>query len=93
VTSTPTPAPVDDDPVESVTVEGTPIDPQLLRLIQRVAHREHLLDGTVNNGPATRLSTTAPRSSARRRPAIGTVRTSTSVRAARGTTARKVTWS
>ena len=89
MTSTPTPAPVDDDPVESVTAEGTPIDPQLLRLIQRVAHREHLLDGT----PATRLSTTAPRSSARRRPAIGTVRTSTSVHAARGTTARKVTWS
>ncbi|GAA4941011.1 hypothetical protein EV188_112130 [Actinomycetospora succinea] len=61
------------------------IDPELLRLIQRVAHREHLLDGTV----APRVRTTADSSSTRRRPAIGSVRT----RATRGTTARKVTWS
>lgn len=61
------------------------IDPELLRLIQRVAHREHLLDGSVN----TRIRTTADSSSTRRRPAIGSVRT----RATRGTTARKVTWS
>jgi hypothetical protein len=61
------------------------IDPELLRLIQRVAHREHLLDGTAS----PRVRTTADSSSTRRRPAIGSVRT----RATRGTTARKVTWS
>lgn len=64
---------------------GGAIDPELLRLIQRVAHREHLLDGTA----APRVRTTADSSSTRRRPAIGSVRT----RATRGTTARKVTWS
>ncbi|MDD7966066.1 hypothetical protein [Actinomycetospora lemnae] len=69
---------------EDAPREGA-IDPALLRLIQRVAHREHLLDGT----PAPRVRTTADRSSARRRPAIGSART----RATRGTTARKVTWS
>ena len=72
---------------EDAPREGA-IDPALLRLIQRVAHREHLLDGTVNS-TAARVRTTADRSSARRRPAIGSAHT----RATRGTTARKVTWS
>ena len=83
MTGTPTVDVADDTPPE-----GTPIDPELLRLIQRVAHREHLLDGT----PAPRSRTTSPRSPARRRPDIGNAH-STSVRVARGTTARKVTWS
>lgn len=87
MTSTHAPVPVEDD------LDGTPVDPQLLRLIQRVAHREHLLDGTVDTHRAPRLRTTAPRSPARRRPGIGTARTSTPLRAAQGTTARKVTWS
>ena len=65
------------------------IDPELLRLIQRVAHREHLLDGSVNSHLAVRVRTTADSSSTRRRPAIGSARP----RATRGTTARKVTWS
>lgn len=78
---------------EDTPIEGQAIAPELLRLIQRVAHREHLFDGA----PAmdTRPRTTAPRSTgstARRRPAIGTAR-SAPARAARGTTARKVTWS
>ena len=86
------PAPADDTPPR-----GTPVDPQLLRLIQRVAHREHLLVGTVNIDPvdidpAPRTRTTAPRSPARHRPAIGSARTF-AARATRGTTARKVTWS
>ena len=71
-----------------VTPEATGdghIDPELLRLIQRVAHREHLLDGSVH----TRVRTTADSSSTRRRPAVGSARP----RATRGTTARKVTWS
>ncbi|MEJ2866023.1 hypothetical protein [Actinomycetospora flava] len=65
------------------------IDPELLRLIQRVAHREHLLDGTAQIHGQPRVRTTADSSSTRRRPAIGSART----RATRGTTARKVTWS
>jgi hypothetical protein len=73
------------EPREEALLEGEHISPELLRLIQRVAHREYLLDGT----PAPRPRTTAPRSPARRRPAIG----STHSRATRGTTARKVTWS
>jgi hypothetical protein len=80
------------DTVEDTPPEGTPIDPQLLRLIQRVAHREHLLDGAADTALDPRSRTTAPRSPARRRPAIGTVH-GPSVRATRGTTARKVTWS
>jgi hypothetical protein len=69
-------------PREEVVGEGAKaVSPELLRLIQRVAHREYLLDGA----PAR----TAPKSPARRRPAIG----STHSRATRGTTARKVTWS
>jgi len=76
----------EDAPLEGP--DGRAISPELLRLIQRVAHREYLLDGT----PAPRPRTTAPRSPARRRPAIGVARSS-AARAARGTTARKVTWS
>jgi hypothetical protein len=87
VTGAPTVDTADDTPPE-----GTPIDPELLRLIQRVAHREHLLDGAVNPGLAPRSRTTSPRSPARRRPAVGNAH-STSVRVTRGTTARKVTWS
>ncbi|GLZ44633.1 hypothetical protein Acsp06_08180 [Actinomycetospora sp. NBRC 106375] len=75
-------------PLEDAPLEGEAISPELLRLIQRVAHREYLLDGT----PAPRTRPTADSSSTRRRPAIGSVRR-TSLRATRGTTARKVTWS
>ena len=71
--------------LEEEELPGRPIDPELLELIQRVAHREHLLDGSV----PTRVRTTADSSSTRRRPAIGSARP----RATRGTTARKVTWS
>jgi hypothetical protein len=62
---------------------GRPIDPALLTLIQRVAHREHLLDGAAHprNDNLTRPG--------RRRPATG----SSARRTTRGTTARKVTWS
>jgi hypothetical protein len=66
------------------------IDPALLRLIQRVAHREHMLVGVAS--PTAHPRTTAQKSSTRRRPVIGTARTA-SVRPTRGTTARKVTWS
>jgi hypothetical protein len=66
------------------------IDPALLRLIQRVAHREHMLVGLAS--PTAHPRTTAQKSSTRRRPVIGTARTA-SVRPTRGTTARKVTWS
>jgi hypothetical protein len=76
------------DAADDTPLRGTPIDPELLRLIQRVAHREHLLDGT----PAPRPRTTSPRSPARRRPAVGNAH-SIAARVARGTTARKVTWS
>ena len=67
------------------------IDPALLRLIQRVAHREHMLVGVP--APAAHPRSNAPTRSTRRRPAIGTARTSVPVRPTRGTTARKVTWS
>jgi hypothetical protein len=74
-------------PREDVVGEGAnAVSPELLRLIQRVAHREYLLDGAAHAHLAAR---TAPRSPARRRPAIG----STHARATRGTTVRKVTWS
>jgi hypothetical protein len=67
----------------SEELPGRPIDPQLLGLIQRVAHREHLLDG----GAQSRTdSLTRP---GRRRPATR----SSARRTTRGTTARKVTWS
>jgi hypothetical protein len=78
---------------DDAPTEGEAIAPELLRLIQRVAHREHLLDGVP--AMSTRPRTTAPRSTgstARRRPAIGSVR-SAAARATRGTTVRKVTWS
>lgn len=89
----------EEDPAhrDDAPTEGEAIAPELLRLIQRVAHREHLLDGAP--AVSTRPRTTAPRSTgstARRRPAIGTAHSSTTtaaVRATRGTTARKVTWS
>jgi hypothetical protein len=69
------------------------IDPALLRLIQRVAHREHMLVGVASpTSSAQHPRTTAQKSSTRRRPVIGTARTA-SVRPTRGTTARKVTWS
>ena len=63
---------------------GTPIDPELLSVIQRVAHRTHLLD------PAPQIHSTATTRSARRRPASAVAR---HTRPTRGTTARKVTWS
>ena len=79
----------EDTPLEA-PLEGA-IAPELLRLIQRVAHREHLLDGVPTVG--SRPRTTAQRSSARRRPVIGTAPSASAVRVTRGTTARKVTWS
>ncbi|WP_285586956.1 hypothetical protein [Actinomycetospora sp. NBRC 106378] len=71
-------------PVEEEELPGRAIDPQLLELIQRVAHREHLLaDG--DEHPRTN-NLTRP---GRRRPATR----SSARRTTRGTTARKVTWS
>jgi len=64
--------------------EGTGIDPELLRVIRRVAHREHLFPG------ATTTRTTPFDRPVRRRPVSPVTRTA---RALRGTTARKVTWS
>jgi hypothetical protein len=77
---------VHDDTTDVVEEElpGRPIDPALLTLIQRVAHREHLLDGTA--GATHNSSLTRP---GRRRP----VTESSARRTTRGTTARKVTWS
>ncbi len=67
---------------------GRAIDPELLALIQRVAHREHLLDGPA--GPATgRPHNSTLTRPVRRRPATE----SSARRTTRGTTARKVTWS
>ncbi len=65
-------------------VPGRAIDPELLRLIQRVAHREHLLGGPDAARPNNSL--TRP---GRRRPVTG----SSARRTTLGTTARKVTWS
>ena len=77
---------VDDVVLDGTTEEelpGRPIDPQLLNLIQRVAHREHLLE-----------TATAPRNSSLTRPGRRRPATESSARrATRGTTARKVTWS
>ncbi|MFC5065695.1 hypothetical protein [Actinomycetospora atypica] len=64
---------------------GRAIDPDLLALIQRVAHREHLLSG---NDVAARTDNALTRPG-RRRPTVG----SSARRTTRGTTARKVTWS
>ena len=73
--------PADLDLTSEEELPGRPIDPQLLALIQRVAHREHLFIGTDAARPDISLT--------RRRPA-----TRSSVRrTTRGTTARKVTWS
>jgi hypothetical protein len=78
--------PVHDTDVD-VTVDeelpGRAIDPDLLALIQRVAHREHLLPG---HDARTDNALTRP---GRRRPATG----SSARRTTRGTTVRKVTWS
>ncbi|MCD2192538.1 hypothetical protein LQ327_03910 [Actinomycetospora endophytica] len=71
-------------PTDSDELPGRAIDPQLLTLIQRVAHREHLLDGT-----ATTLRSNSQTRPGRRRPATE----SSARRTTRGTTARKVTWS
>jgi hypothetical protein len=79
---------VPDDAVDTVDTEELPgraIDPDLLALIQRVAHREHLLSGTSADAPRTNALTRP----GRRRPATG----SSARRTTRGTTARKVTWS
>lgn len=77
---------VDDalDPTDEGQRPGRAIDPQLLGLIQRVAHREHLLDATATTPRSNSL--TRP---GRRRPATE----SFARRTTRGTTARKVTWS
>ncbi|NMO93416.1 hypothetical protein [Actinomycetospora sp. TBRC 11914] len=78
-----------DETVDALVEEELPgraIDPQLLTLIQRVAHREHLLDGTASAAHPRNDNLTRP---GRRRPATG----SSARRTTRGTTARKVTWS
>jgi hypothetical protein len=77
----------DDVPAED-EVPGRAIDPQLLALIQRVAHREHLLDGTGPTTPGQPHDNSLTRPG-RRRPITG----SSARRTTRGTTARKVTWS
>lgn len=80
---------VQDDAVDATVEEELPgraIDPDLLALIQRVAHREHLLSGTSADAAPRTDSLTRP---GRRRPATG----SSVRRTTRGTTARKVTWS
>jgi hypothetical protein len=80
-------SPVQDTDVDLTVDEELPgraIDPDLLALIQRVAHREHLLPGAA--GARTDNALTRP---GRRRPATG----SSARRTTRGTTARKVTWS
>ena len=77
----------DDVPAED-ELPGRAIDPQLLALIQRVAHREHLLDGTGATPPGRTHDNSLTRPG-RRRPATG----SSVRRTTRGTTARKVTWS
>jgi hypothetical protein len=63
--------------------EGAGIDPELLRVIRRVAHREHLFPGATS--PRTPFDRPV-----RRRPVSAVTR---SAHAGRGTTARKVTWS
>jgi hypothetical protein len=80
--------PIDADAPAEDELPGRAIDPQLLALIQRVAHREHLLDGTgaITPGQPYDNSLTRP---GRRRPITG----SSARRTTRGTTARKVTWS
>jgi hypothetical protein len=80
--------PTDVDVAPEDELPGRAIDPQLLALIQRVAHREHLLDGTGTTTPG-RPQDNALTRPGRRRPATG----SSARRTTRGTTARKVTWS
>ena len=81
--ATPDTAVVDDAELEDTVLEGALVDPELLRTIQRVAHREYLLGREQTQ--TYRHPLTRP---VRRRPS--TVR---SLRTVRGTTARKVTWS
>ena len=73
----------DTDREDVPVLDGVLVDPELLRAIQRVAHREYLL------GPAQTQSYRHPLTRpVRHRPsAVRPVRT------VRGTTARKVTWS
>ena len=73
------------DVLSEEELPGRAIDPELLALIQRVAHREHLLPGS-NGAARSDNSLTRP---VRRRPAT----VSSARRTTRGTTARKVTWS
>jgi hypothetical protein len=80
--------PTDADATVEDELPGRAIDPQLLALIQRVAHREHLLDGTGPTTPGRPHDNPLTRPG-RRRPATG----SSVRRTPRGTTARKVTWS
>ena len=80
--------PTDSDGAHEDELPGRAIDPQLLALIQRVAHREHLLDGTGASTPGQPHDNSLTRPG-RRRPVTG----SSARRTTRGTTARKVTWS
>ncbi len=76
-----TPAEDAEDTV-STDARAHDIDPALLRVITRVAHREFLLpEGSPRTSSLTRPG--------RRRPVSG----SRAQRTTRGTTARKVTWS
>ena len=72
-----------EDTEDADVLEGVLVDPELLRTIQRVAHREYLLGREQTQ--TYRHPLTRP---VRHRPSA--VRTT---RSARGTTARKVTWS
>ena len=63
-------------PASRPTVAADEIDPELLAVLARVAHREYLL-GHNSSRPDRRRPVTRPHAP----------------RAARGTTARKVTWS
>jgi hypothetical protein len=70
---------------------GRAVDPDLLRVISRVAHREHLFGGPTRSSTLA-MPTLPPKASnrpVRHRP----VTASDVPRPTRGTTARKVTWS
>ncbi len=72
-------------------VTGRAVDPALLRVISRVAHREHLFGGP-SRSSSLAMPTLHPKASnrpVRHRP----VTVPDVPRPARGTTARKVTWS
>ena len=70
---------------------GRAVDPDLLRVIHRVAHREHLFAGP--SGSRSLAVATTPHKASSRPVRHRPVTVSDAVRPTRGTTARKVTWS